>query len=431
MEKSLRFSKSKIRVFYCMNKGMDSESDYMNDGTIARGGALTRKISLHTKHRRHTYRKSKSDPESEYDGTGGNPARILAAQRAAAQRAAKQRADAERAAAQRAAAAKAAAERAATQRAAAAKAAEAKAKAAEAKAKAAAAAKDKAERDAAQKKEDEKNKCISSGKDYISGKCLTKCPQGKIRSGTSCKDDPSAPCPSGQERVAGSCKPKCPQGKVRDGTSCKDDPTAPCPSGQERVGTSCKPKCPVGQIRSGQTCKDDPSTQCPAGQKKDSKKGCVPDTLTNCPPGMQHNGKLCVDGDPPQCSPTKERVGASCITKCSPGLRRKAGTTKCEDDPTHDCPEGEVKKTGRGCVNPSTGFSGLGLSSIIPPPGSVLAGVGEIALLAGGLYAVNALGGNEIVKGVNNIKTSINRFQQITDTPYGWFGAPINPALRG
>jgi hypothetical protein len=396
------------RVFYCINKGMDSESDYMNDGTIARGGGFTRKIRSH-EHRRHTYRKGGSLPEApfedDYNAIGGSPASIAAAQRAAAARAAAaQRAAAQRtAASQRAAAAaaakaktaaaakartdaaaaaaakaKIAAAAAAKAKADAAAAATAKAKAeAKTKAEAAAAAKAKAAAAAKEADEDARSKCVQTGKEYISGKCLARCPQG--------------------------------------------------------------------QVRSGSTCKDDPNVQCPAGQKKDSRKGCVPNPLADCGPGQHHNGTQCVSGTPPactgnkervgascvsKCSSSKERVGTSCITKCRPGLKRKLGTTQCEDDPDHECPAGEIKKPGKGCVNQSNGFSGLGLSSIIPAQGSIVGGVGAALLGVGGLYLLqrtNPLGINQMITSVNKIKMALNNFQAITDTPYGWLGAPVNP----
>jgi len=355
----------------------------MNDGTISRGGSRhgipTRKAGFHNEHRRYTYRKGYA--------VGGNPA---AAQRAAAQRAAKAAADAaKRATAQRVAAEKAAA----AQRTAAA--AKEKAEAAAAKAKADAAAKKKKADDDAKKKKADKDAADAKKK---------------------------------ADKDAAAAKKKADK-EAADARGAEDAKNKCIKTGKEYISGKCLAKCPQGQIRSGTTCKDDASVDCPAGQKKDPKKGCVPNPNENCPAGQRHDGKRCVDGDPPPCSSGKERVGASCVAPCRVGMKRKVGTTKSEDDPSYDCPDGEVNKRGRGCVNPSTGFTGLGLSNIIPPPGSFIAGVGTLALAAGGLYAYNKFGGNEIVGSLNKVKGAFNNFKEITDTFYGWLGAPVNPVI--
>ena len=64
---------------------------------------------------------------------------------------------------------------------------------------------------------------------------------------------------------------------------------------------------------------------------------------------MYHNGKQCVNGDPPSCAIGKEYYAGKCVVSCNMGLKRV--NNKCVQDNTYECPEGTINNAKKGCVN--------------------------------------------------------------------------------
>jgi hypothetical protein len=167
---------------------------------------------------------------------------------------------------------------------------------------------------------------------------------------------------------------------------------------------TCKPDIDpaTGQPPPGKLCSS--KKRCTAGEKCANGK-CKPDPERQCPAGKYHDGKQCVDGDPPDnCSAGKEFIAGKCVKECAIGLKRVG--TKCKDDVDHMCDEGETKSPTKGCVAPGSG----GLAQTLAEEARIAAAAAAAAALTAGLSAGTTLATQAVLSKFN---TSYNSFTKV------------------
>lgn len=154
-------------------------------------------------------------------------------------------------------------------------------------------------------------KCAAEG-ERINGVCYPSCKSGFYRVGVSCQ-----PCNlSFNEVIEGKCLAKCPFGKVRIGEKCLQA----CEVGYEYVGEQCKKMCQMGEVRieSGECVK---LKTCPTGQELNGQGECI----QSCPMGQERVEGKCLFA----CNPNLERVGKLCLPLCPENYKRSEKGT-CE-----------------------------------------------------------------------------------------------------
>lgn len=223
-------------------------------------------------------------------------------------------------------------------------------------------------------------KCTKSGKEFIAGKCLMKCPAGKKRSGTTCADDPSHNCPPGQ--------------KKDPNKGCVADPHSECPPGKHHNGVLC---------------------------------------VEGTPPACTGNKVLVLGKCEAACKAPKVRFGTQCLAACKPHFHRVPPNTTCVINEADPCPNGNLPHKTKGCnYDPRTG------STIIPFPN--VSGIANNfgPMLSGLLTAGIAL--SVLIPKFNEIKAAGEGLVKTVDDTWnksskvigggGWFPQNINDSIN-